>query len=135
MSDKLLEIAAFIAGGIALYFVAENNMPQIKRAIANVQPQISHIISTQPSSYHPVSTTVSPWEPVPGKKGVCPPGTYEDFTDGILRCHSAHGTRELDPHVRKMVPEQQWAYGRVVDNNYWGYSDNNNLPLIDHYHF
>jgi len=132
MSDKLLEVAALIAGGVALYMVVENNLPQIKKAISNIQPSISHIISTQPSLYQPVSTTtVSPWEPIPHKKGMCPPGMYEDYTDGILRCHSAHGTRELDPHVKKMIPDQQWAYGKVVDNNYWGYSTPNmTQPLV-----
>ena len=59
MSDKLLELAALAAGGIAIYLVAENNMPQIKRAIANIQPSISRI--TTPSQIIPVSTTVSPW--------------------------------------------------------------------------
>ncbi|MGC2571455.1 MAG: hypothetical protein WA364_08080 [Candidatus Nitrosopolaris sp.] len=83
-------------------------MPQIKKAIANIQPQIS-LVST-PSQITPVSTTVSPWEPVPGKKGVCPPGMYEDYTDGILRCHSSHGTHELNPNVKRIIPDYQYAY-------------------------
>src|SRR5215469_14286760 len=130
MSDKLLELAALAAGGIALYLVAENNMPQIKRAIANIQPSISRIKT--PSQIIPVFTTVSPWEPIPHKKGVCPPGMYEDYTDGILRCHSSHGTHELDPNVKKMIPDQQWAFGfvKVVDNNFWGYSSNMNQSLV-----
>jgi hypothetical protein len=30
-------------------------------------------------------------------KGTCPPGMYQDYTDGILHCHDAHGTHELVP--------------------------------------
>jgi len=58
---------------------------------------------------------------------------YEDYTDGILRCHSSHGTHELDPNVKKMIPDQQWAFGfvKVVDNNFWGYSSPNmNQSLV-----
>ncbi|MGB8934176.1 MAG: hypothetical protein WCC17_03610 [Candidatus Nitrosopolaris sp.] len=43
------------------------------------------------------------------KRRVCPNGMYEDFTDGILHCHNARGTRELAPST----PPPQWqnAYG------------------------
>jgi hypothetical protein len=32
-----------------------------------------------------------------GPKGVCPPGMYEDYTDGVLHCHGAGKTHELAP--------------------------------------
>ena len=115
--DKALEILGLIAGGVTLYLVVENNMPNIKKAVSNVI--LPSPISTPPpvSTYHPISTT-SPWEPVPGKKRVCPPGTYEDFADGVLRCHSSHGTHELDPNVKPFNSYWQNAWGiKYVDNN------------------
>lgn len=64
----------------------------------------------------------------------CPPGMYEDWTDGILHCHSAHGTRQLDPNVKELNPYWQNAWGiDYVDNNAWGdYAGqpNMNQPLV-----
>ncbi|MGC2570266.1 MAG: hypothetical protein WA364_02050 [Candidatus Nitrosopolaris sp.] len=135
--DKALEILGLIAGGVTLYLIAENNLPSIRKAISNVIPSPSPSpISTPPpvSTYRHISTTIAnPWEPIPGKKGACPPGTYEDYTDGVLHRHSAHGTRQLNPNVKPLNPYWQNAWGiKYVDNNYWGYSTTNqNVASID----
>ena len=83
------EVAALIGGLVGIGLIVKN-----PDSLKNITQKISPIIQGQ-NQIIPVSTTTSPWEPVPGnkKKGVCPPGMYEDFTDGVLRCHSSHGTR------------------------------------------
>ena len=113
MSDKLLEFVGIAAAGAAIYLVAENNIPAIKKALPPlaqaIPPQLPHLL--------PVSTLAPP---LPGitPKGVCPPGTYEDFADGVLRCHSSHGTHELDPNVKPFNSYWQNAWGiKYVDNN------------------
>ena len=122
MSNKLLEAVAFIIGGFALYLVAENNLPAVKRSISNIQPSIFPT-----TTIIPISTT-SPWTHVPPsqKRRACPPGMYEDYTDGILHCHDAHGTRELGPPGPSRPGEANFqnplvpAFGKVVDNDEFG---------------
>ena len=36
MTDELLEFLGIAAGGIAIYLVAQNNAPAIKKAVSNI---------------------------------------------------------------------------------------------------
>jgi hypothetical protein len=86
MSDDLLEYLGLAAAGVALYLVAQNNAPVIKKAVSNIHSTISNII--------PVCTEALRDERSPSPRGICPEDMYPDYTDGILHCHSSGGTIE-----------------------------------------
>jgi hypothetical protein len=44
-----------------------------------------------------IKLAIPPRPPTAPKVGTCPPGMYEDYTDGILHCHDAYGTHEIIP--------------------------------------
>jgi hypothetical protein len=116
---KDLEIAGIIAAGAVVGLVLQNN----KSLLQSIVPKITTAITQRPDSdFHPISTE-SPWAPVPPSQNrrACPPGMYEDWTDGILHCHDPGGTRELNPNVKMLNPEWQQAY-RFIDNDEFGYS-------------
>jgi hypothetical protein len=114
---KAMEWLVLVAGGAALFLIAENNLPQFKEGISQIQRKISSQIIS-------VSTAVPQGPIAPGSRAGCPLGMYEDWTDGILRCKDPGHTRELNPNVKPMISPWQHAYGsaKVVDNNYWEYA-------------
>lgn len=53
---------------------------------------------------------------------------YLDKTTGIYSCVDAHGSRQLSPNVKPLVPYWQNAYGYeigYIDNNECGYTTKN----------
>lgn len=101
-NDKLLEFLGIAAGLGVIYLVAENNAPLIRRAVSNIHSTVSNAIV-------PVSTGVPRDERLPASRGTCPKGYYPDYTDGILHCHDAHGTRELNPNVMTSPWRNAWG--------------------------